>query len=403
MREKEGPMRTSGIRIAATALAALLAASVASASVAKSFDQARADAARAGLPVLVKFGSLSCGSCKEFDEAVENDPSMRKAIEGKVVLCILNGTEGEAGVLSRTYSVSQRPSFVLTDAHGDTMDRWNWYADVASFREALEEALAEPMTVTARFARFRENPTEHDASKIAQIRHHESLFGEAVTWYRRAQALNPESATHYDAKVFDCYAYGTMYQLFEPSALAAQADVVFASKRSDEKDLMNVVYAMAKVFERTGDAATYAPYLRAGFERTAGSTNEKVLKMRRQAAADHALLVQHDEKRAVSLCKETQKEGWQEDANALNNFAWWCFKRGINLDEAAKCARKGIERAEPGTQKANIYDTLAEICNVNGDCEDAVELVKLAVKEDPANEYFRKQLDRFEKILLAQE
>ena len=386
--------------------AALLAASTASAAspaVAKTFDEAKAAAAKQGVPVLLKFGSLTCGPCREFDDAVANDPRMQKALQGRVVLCVLNGTEGEPGTLGKAYSIYQRPSFVLTDAHGETMDRWSWFADVDTFRDSLDKALVEPMTVNERFARFRESPTERDAAKIAQIRHSESLFGEAISWYRRAQALNPESDTFYDAKVFDCYAYGTAFHIFDPSELAAQADVVFASKRSDDKDLMNVVYAMAKIFEKTGDATLYAPYLEAGFERTAGSTHEKVQKMRENAAADYALFVSHDEAKAVVLRKKALKEGWQQDANAINNFAWWCFKRRVNLDEAAQLARKGVSLAEAGTQKANIYDTLAEICNLDGDCKESVKLMKLAVAEDPGNEYFQRQLARFEKILLAQE
>jgi tetratricopeptide (TPR) repeat protein len=345
---------------------------------------------------------LTCGPCKEFDEAVAGDPQMQNAIDGNVVLCILNGTEGEAGEVSKLYSVYKRPSFVLTNATGETMDRWSWYADVGNFQESLEKALVEPMTVSERFAQFREEPSEKDAAKIAAIRHHESLFGEAITWYRRAQALNPASDLHYESEIFDCYAYGTMFHMYEPEDLKAQADLVFNSPQSDDKDLMRVVYAMAKTSGKIGDVAMYTPYLKMGYERTVDSTHEKVVKMREHVAADYALLVQEDEAKAIELKKEAQPDNWREDANALNNFAWWCFERKVNLDEAADLAQKGIELAEPGRQKANIYDTLAEICNLSGDCGKAVDLIRLAVAEDPENEYFQKQLVRFEETLLAE-
>jgi tetratricopeptide (TPR) repeat protein len=124
--------------------------------------------------------------------------------------------------------------------------------------------------------------------------------------------------------------------------------------------------------------------------------------MREHVSGDYALLVQEDEAKAIELKKEAQPDNWREDANALNNFAWWCFERKVNLDEAADLAQKGIELAEPGRQKANIYDTLAEICNLSGDCGKAVDLIRLAVAEDPENEYFQKQLARFEETLLAE-
>ena len=399
-------MRKEKVRILMVAglVAVFLAAGSASATgtAVNSFDRAKAEAGSMALPILIKFGSLNCGPCKEFDEAVANDPQMQRVIDGNVVLCIMNGKEGEAGELSKLYSVHKRPSFVLTNAIGETMDRWGWYADVETFQESLEKALAEPMPVSERFERFREDPSEKHAAKIAAIRHHEALFGEAITWYRRAQALNPVSDVHYESEIFDCYAYGTMFHMYGPEELRAQADVVFSSPQSDDKDLMRVVYAMAKASDKMGDVAMYTPYLKTGYERTINSTHEKVVKMRDHVAADYALLIEKDEAKAIELKKEVQPADWQDDANALNNFAWWCFEKKINLDEAADLARKGIELAEPGTQKANIYDTLAEICNLSGDCGKAVDLIRLAVAEDPENKYFHKQLARFEEILLAQ-
>jgi hypothetical protein len=65
-------------------------------------------------------------------------------------------------------------------------------------------------------------------------------------------------------------------------------------------------------------------------------------------------------------------------------------------------AQRGIELASAGREKANILDTLAEICNLSGDCGEAVDYIRLAVVEDPENEYFQEQLVRFEKLLAAQ-
>jgi benzoyl-CoA reductase/2-hydroxyglutaryl-CoA dehydratase subunit BcrC/BadD/HgdB len=46
-----------------------------------------------------------------------------------------------------------------------------------------------------------------------------------------------------------------------------------------------------------------------------------------------------------------------------------------------------------------ILDTLAEICNARGTCKDAVTYIELAIKEAPGNDYYKKQLERFQKIL----
>jgi hypothetical protein len=61
-------------------------------------------------------------------------------------------------------------------------------------------------------------------------------------------------------------------------------------------------------------------------------------------------------------------------------------------------ARRGVEVAAAGSEKANLLDTAAEICNARGHCDDAVDLIRQAVEEDPDREYFKKQLKRFEEL-----
>jgi tetratricopeptide (TPR) repeat protein len=91
-------------------------------------------------------------------------------------------------------------------------------------------------------------------------------------------------------------------------------------------------------------------------------------------------------------------EGWMEDANELNNFAWWCFENEVNLEEALELAIKGAELAENDSARANVLDTAAEICNALGNCEEAIVKIKKAIELDPDNDYFKDQLARFEEI-----
>jgi len=81
----------------------------------------------------------------------------------------------------------------------------------------------------------------------------------------------------------------------------------------------------------------------------------------------------------------------------LNSFAWWCFENKINLQEAAELGRRGVKLAEPGRGKAMIIDTVAEIENLRGNPREAVKLMEQAVKEDPASDQWKKQLERFKK------
>ena len=180
----------------------------------------------------------------------------------------------------------------------------------------------------------------------------------------------------------------------------SQADVVFASSPQPEA-MLEVLYTMRKIGMKTDNPTISYPYLQAIVEATEGIAheNEKLASKRAWLLPDYALFIEKDVDKAVALRKDVLPDGWEEDATQLNNFAWWCFENQVNLDEAEELARRGVELAEPGTPKANVLDTLAEICNSKDDCSHAVEYIRLAIAEDPENEYFQNQLTRFEEIL----
>jgi tetratricopeptide (TPR) repeat protein len=192
--------------------------------------------------------------------------------------------------------------------------------------------------------------------------------------------------------------------LYSAPGVKTQADIVVASAATKPAHLLKVAYNMGKIAKKEGDTSYFTPYLKVAVEKTEGVEDEKVQKMRSNLLPEYALLVKNDVEQAVaykkaSFAQAAEPKNWLENANMLNNFAWWCFENQINLAEAEKFARQGIELAKPGRQKANILDTLAEVCNLKGDCGSAVEYIKLAVAEDPENDYFQKQLERFEALL----
>ena len=117
---------------------------------------------------------------------------------------------------------------------------------------------------------------------------------------------------------------------------------------------------------------------------------------------DYKLFVEKDIDGAIALRKARLPEGWEQNTDALNSFAWWCFENQVNLEEGERLARNAVELAEDGADKAMILDTLAEICNLRGSCKDAVLYIEMAIKSDPDRQYYKKQLTRFQKELAAQ-
>ncbi len=375
-----------------------------------SFKSARKLAAKQELPILLKMGKEFCTSCSKFDQAVDEDDEFRDVIEKNVVLCVIDVRKGEGAELARRYHASDYPipTFILTNSHGEEMDRWLGYWDSDNFVKHLTAAVENPITVDKRMARFQESPTEADARKLAELRDYQGLFAEAVAYFRRAQALNPDSETDYDLYVLSAMTQGEYDNIFTADEVKAQADRVVSTETCGATGYMKAAMSMAKVAKHTKDNSYYTPYLALAIEKTEGKEDDpKLLKGRVNLLPDYALYVEKDEDKAIALKKEffakaAGEEDWMTVANMLNNFAWWCFENEFNLDEAEELARQGIEFAKPGNQKANIFDTVAEICNLKGDCGDAVTLIRMAVAEDPENEYFQKQLGRFEELLRAQ-
>jgi len=374
------------------------------------FEEAKLRAIESGLPILLRADMGWCTSCNAFDKAMEEPEGLRTDLERRVVLCTVDIKEGDGPDLAKMYRIPDYPmlSFLLLNEDGDLMDRWMGYYSRENFIKHFDSALENPIPVYERAARYRRNPNEIDARKLGELKDYEGHFAEAAAYYRRAMALNPASDTHYEFMILSAMAWGLSKQLYDPEEILVQANLVTSSPKTKAKELIKLGHTMEKVARKAGDWSFYTPFLRLAVESNSMSQDEKTLKGLKGLLPDYALLVEKNETKAVELMKEAYAakaapKEWTQNADMLNNLAWWCFEHRINLKEAERLARQGIELAEPGNQKANIYDTLAEICNASGSCVNAVEYIRLAVAEDPENEYFQDQLTRFENLLATQD
>jgi tetratricopeptide (TPR) repeat protein len=81
---------------------------------------------------------------------------------------------------------------------------------------------------------------------------------------------------------------------------------------------------------------------------------------------------------------------WGGGHNAL---AWMYARCRMNLDEALTHARKAVELRPEQTA---FLDTLAEVHFQKGDTDKAIELMKKCLEREPENDFYRKQLKRYE-------
>lgn len=355
------------------------------------------------LPVLIKVGTSWCSACQKFDKDTASNAELRDSIARHAVLHTVDAEKGSGTEVARSYHVDSYPTYLLTNAEGEVLDRWTGYDEPDRFLAVLAEVSKDPMTIEARVQRFRSEPTEADAAKLAKLRLSEGLYGEAHALFMRAAELNPKAKSDYCFASFQAVARGTVHNVFDLGDSKEAADRVLSTSGTSDAELLETAFLMRKVAMKANDAPAGLPYLQAAVERTANTKDEAALKMRKIALPDYALHIQKDVPRAVELQKASMGDDWTSSANKLNNFAWWCFENRINLDEAEQLARKGVELAKAGIEKANVLDTLAEICNLQGDCGDSVELIQLAIAEAPDTEYFQKQLVRFQELLAMQQ
>jgi len=89
------------------------------------------------------------------------------------------------------------------------------------------------------------------------------------------------------------------------------------------------------------------------------------------------------------VCEDLpESPGWH------NNAAWLAARLGRKLDEALAHAQRATELAP---DRAAYLDTLAEVHFRRGEPEKAVELARRCIELEPEREFYREQLERFEK------
>ncbi len=353
-------------------------------------------------PVLFKVGTEWCSVCKSFDAAVDENADFRTALGEKVILVQLDAEKGDGVEIAKQYNVTNYPTFLLTNADGAVMDRWMGFKKADYFVESVDHAVADMIPLSERLTRFASHPSAGDAAKIAKIRLSEGMAAEAAAYFQ--QAMNLDRRADHTWGYFTAVSTGAKHSLFTLDQVGEAADAVFARTSGGEQArLFGVLWNVRELSRKAGDDDFFVPYLQAAMDRTEGLEGKEIAKYRNWYAADYVLHVEGDVDKAVETKRASMPEDWETQPNQLNNFAWWCFENAINLDEAYEIANQGISLAEAGSQKANIYDTLAEICNLKGDCEEAVTLIQMAIAEDPNNPYFTQQASRFEEELRQQQ
>lgn len=327
---------------------------------------------------------------------MNSDADIQKAIES-VVLYRIDCEKGEGIEIAKEFKIHAYPTFALLNKDGQILDRWLGYAK-DYFLKTLPDATADLATIEEKKTRFQTKPDLRSSVVLGRYASAMGEYKEAVAYYSQAKSLNTDPTVGYSYEIFDNTYSGVGKQLFTYDDAVVAADNAIKGSKTP-MTICQISSMMVPSAQKREKKADVVKYLQAGLDATANSEDKDITQAHKSLMVDFCLLVKADTATAVEYKKATMADGWLENANDLNEFAWWCFDNSANLKEAEQLSRKSVTLAKAGKEKASNLDTLAEIVHAKGNTAEAVELSKQACKEDPSNKYFPSQVEKFQKAM----
>jgi tetratricopeptide (TPR) repeat protein len=260
-------------------------------------------------------------------------------------------------------------------------------------------AAADPRTVDEKKAAFKSEPTIELARCLASEAATRNDSHGAVDYYRHSRELDSANAAEHTESILSAMYRGARSGDFTFDEFEAEAKVALASDNATAKQQVDIAGMTLDLAQLNKNPKAAKSLVTGALKASANSTDESVMASRERLAVNNELYITGDKEEALKLYRASMEEGWMDKSSRLNNFAWWCFENDINLEEAGELAMRGIELAETDSDRANVLDTAAEICNQLGNCEQAVEHMERAVELDPDRKYFQDQLVRFQEVV----
>lgn len=302
----------------------------------------------------------------------------------------------DAGVmLAQEYHIGNSfPVFILTNGRGEIITRWTGYTGAQAFIKSLNKALKDLTTINEKVSRFEAAPNVNKAVKLANFFSDTGEFLEAVKYFRKAKELHPSRNYDVSYPIFTNTANAVWTEMapFEIVYPAAD-DVLRYKKNKNIADMALIMSRLTRKYERTD---SLGKYLEAGMDAAIAMNTKPMNERYNDLKAEELLQIKHDTTGAIDLKKSTLGQGWDQQPQQYYPFSEWCLERKINLVEAEKFASMAANRTNPGTHKARVYRTLAELCFLNGKNDEAVKYINVSITEHPGNPFYKEELERYE-------
>lgn len=367
------------------------------------FEQAKKRAAAIGKPLMLEFHHDDCEHCAEFVHIADTSTSIQNALSSVIYLPLsVLTTEGDS--LAEFYDVGHTyPVFIVMTSRAEEVKRWTGFSGDKLFAATLMAALKDLASIDQRLTRFGEKPTYQDAVALARYYSDISEHLKAVDYYRQAASLNPRSVPDFTYEIFSNTANAIWQEKLAFDSIYPAADTAISSPYKSPSNVALVGNFMSQLARKFNRFENLSKYLEAGMAATKGQPQEKLQQYYVLLEADYALHIEDDTEKALTIRKAGLGEGWENERDKAYTFAKWCLDRKINLEEAERITRRTLDQVFPGRFKAMVLNTLAEICAAQGNYKEAFRVIALAVRENPENDYYEEQFERFRQLMNEQE
>lgn len=301
-------------------------------------------------PIAIDFFATWCGPCKAMDRTTYLDPEVAK-MASKMLMLRLDAESTEGAPIAKDFGVGSYPTLVFLAADGSEIDRFTGYKTAKEFVPYLSAAIDGKSIFAANVARLAAHPEDLDL--LAEVADGYVLRlddANALAHLERLEAADPDNARGHLERAYESRA--DLYRRKRDFAKAGETLHALLSKvpaldKSDEKQLRT---EEGKYFVKAGDAD--------------------------RAVAAYKVLIE----------KFPTKESY-------NAMAWELSQKKLALDEAEAAAKKAVELSK---EDPEILDTLAEVYFAQGRLDEAIALGKKEVGKDPKNDYYARQLKKYE-------
>ena len=301
--------------------------------------------------------------------------------------------KGEGIELAKKYNIRGYPTFYLINSQEQPIFVFMGYAK-EYWTEKMNQALSDLSTIAEKKEKFEKQPDETLARMLADYAYAKNELEEAFAYLKKVKKLNPHASRELNIEMFQIVYSGYRANQFTLDTLKATVKEVLNDSLK-EKNKANLLFSMARLLPKAPDDQQLIAYLQDLIKLIRSKPDILRESSKTEAEILNCLYVEKDVKKALQKKKATLPQGWQENANQLNAFAWWCFENQVNLEEAEQLARKAVALATSAKDRANILDTLAEILSLRGKHQEAINTEKKALELDPQRKLFKQNLERF--------